>query len=730
VSAGHGREVAVEPQAGPVGGHRGHGPGRAGRLGLDAGLVAPGPLGVGGQGGHDAVELAAGPQRGGLAQAGDDVVAHPAAVSHGLDQAQVLKIRLPPTHPRRLHVHASDCKGCDDHKRGCVAPTPYGASAAGSGQKPRSQRCGPVERPETGLQVQSRVRRPVRCILSRQCVSVPAPNATREPSTVESAITISSVNRGSFEYAVQHVAHYGDTDVFPFHPENRLFYDRPEAAVDILEEAHAGFSTWINSDATSGVSAMAPVGYTGFRWATQLDPLWNVYFLGLMVELAPAIEAARVSSEFVHSHRVQIDASSYSLFKRDGYLDFESASRDTVETYDWVVTTDIADFYPRVYHHRLENALREVDRSSDVPWRVMELLKRWSSNTSYGLPIGGPAARLLSELVLTRTDKLLLIQGHRFHRYADDYRLFANTKQEAHRSLTQLSELLLRNEGLALSKAKTRIMSRSEFISTIDLEGDDAEAAAELTENQRDRRRRARELLGLSLRYDPYAATAIEDYQALEEAVERLDIVDLFMMELSKPRIDPRLTRKLLRALEASDKTSQAHICTSLVKNMELLAPLIPQVLQAVRKVLLGVDQTIAAEARNHLSGLLAGRSYLFQLGVNEAFAVRVLADDPTGGYQQQLAQLFDTTSLPILQRDIVVAMARWGATYWLSDKKSLYDTYHPWVKRALLMSSYVLGDEGKHWRDALRQRLTPFDRLTRDWVAAQVQQPGWVLPL
>lgn len=163
---------------------------------------------------------------------------------------------------------------------------------------------------------------------------------------------------------------------------------------------------------------------------------------------------------------------------------------------------------------------------------------------------------------------------------------------------------------------------------------------------------------------------------------------------------------------------------------MELLAPLIPQVLQAVRKVLVGVDPSVASESREHLARLVSDKSYLFQLGVNEAFAVRVLADDPAGRYQQQFAQMFESTPLPFLQRDIVIAMARWRATYWLSDKKSQYDAYHPWVKRALLMSSYVLGDEGKHWRDALKPRLTPFDRVTRDWIAAQTQQQGWEIPL
>jgi hypothetical protein len=525
----------------------------------------------------------------------------------------------------------------------------------------------------------------------------------------------------SFEYAVKHIGFYGDTDVFPFPVENHLFHDKGDALVKILEETHKNFTERLNVDTTSGVSSMAPVGYTGFRWATQLDPLWNAYLLALVIELAPGIEVVRVGREIVHSHRFDAGQPEYSIFKRDGFIDFESASRRTADAFDWVVATDIADFYPRIYHHRLENALREGAGSSDLPWRIMEILGRWSSNTSYGLPVGGPAARLLSELLLTRTDKLLRATGCVFHRYADDYRLFARSKQDAHASLVYLSEILLRNEGLALAKSKTRIMSRAEFISTVDPDRGDVESEVELNAEQVGRQRRARELLGLTLRYDPYSPTAVVDYAALREAVARLDIVDLFMMELSKPRIDPRLTRKLLRALDAAEPSAKGEICSSLVQNLERLAPLIPQVLQAIRKVLTGVDERIAHETRRKVSTLLDERSHLFQLGVNQAFAIRVVADAPRDIYEHQFSEIF-VKAPPFIQRDIVVAMARWRATYWLSDKKTQYDSFHPWVKRALLMSSYVLGDEGKHWRDSIKHRLSPFDLLARDWVATRAQ--------
>jgi hypothetical protein len=52
----------------------------------------------------------------------------------------------------------------------------------------------------------------------------------------------------------------------------------------------------------------------------------------------------------------------------------------------------------------------------------------------------------------------------------------------------------------------------------------------------------------------------------------------------------------------------------------------------------------------------------------------------------------------------------------------------HPWVKRAFLLSSYALGDEGKHWRSA--QTFDEFDAIAKKWMAERVQQAGWRLPV
>src|SRR5947209_13086477 len=99
-----------------------------------------------------------------------------------------------------------------------------------------------------------------------------------------------------FERAIANVTSFGDTDIFPFPIENRIFFDKQDQIVDLLLETYHSFSERLAQYPPANYSALAPVSYTGFRWATQLDPLWNLIFLGLVLSIADAIEAARISA--------------------------------------------------------------------------------------------------------------------------------------------------------------------------------------------------------------------------------------------------------------------------------------------------------------------------------------------------------------------------------------------------------------------------------------------------
>jgi Reverse transcriptase (RNA-dependent DNA polymerase) len=526
--------------------------------------------------------------------------------------------------------------------------------------------------------------------------------------------------------AVDNVASWGDTDVFPLPIENHVMHDHGAKVAALLCDIEREFESRLNSDPVQSYSTLAPVGYMGFRWATQIDPMWNAYLLSLVISLAPEIENARIPEmdEHVYSYRYR-EAPNNGLFAQDSWRQFQEKTRKLADENDYVVAVDIADFYSRIYHHRLENSLRNVDTDGARTRQIMAILSKLSNNTSYGLPVGGPAARILAELVLNRVDRLLMAEPgvDTFCRYADDYRFFVPNMQSAYRSIGFLSEKLFRNEGLSLQKSKTRIMTSAEYLSTLDPPEPPEGSAAKF--------------LGLHIHYDPYSATADEDYGRLKSQIEEFDILGLLRAELNKGRVHTALTRRLISALSYLDIAPRQQAVISLLENLEILAPVAPQVMLALRT---SADEIADDKFTDHVHGrvrdLVVSSHYVARIDLNLAFMIRALAGKRSVENEQLFIRLYNSPhgfgsgAAPTIQRDIMLIMARWRASYWLSDQKNYIGTAHLWVKRAFLVASYSLGDEGKHWRDANKPRSDSFDLVVRDWVVDKIKDKSWEVPM
>lgn len=348
----------------------------------------------------------------------------------------------------------------------------------------------------------------------------------------------------AIEAAVKNIASHGDTDVFPFPFECYLFHDEPQACIALLEMMHANFDERMAANGPDTIETLSQVGYTGFRWATQIEPFWNAYYLACVIKLAEEVEAARLplAAETVYSYRFLWQEAAGKLFGDSTWRDYKSRCMSLSAEHAFVVVTDIADFYPRVYHHRIEVALSRLSSAGDVPGRVMKMLKAFSgTHVSYGLPIGGPASRILAELALAGVDQHLAARQVIFCRYADDYCLFCADQTSAYKNLVFLSERLF-NEGLVLNKKKTRILSADEFRETAR-----AFMPAKNDEDPSDEKK----LLNISLRFDPYSPSADEDYEALKAAVGEVDILGILGREVAKAAIDPTVSRQAINAIKA-----------------------------------------------------------------------------------------------------------------------------------------------------------------------------------
>lgn len=537
-----------------------------------------------------------------------------------------------------------------------------------------------------------------------------------------------------FDCAVTNIIKHGDTDIFPFPIENHIFFDKKDDIIQLLMDLSDNFTARLAQFPPSHYSALAPVSYTGFRWATQLDPLWNAFFLGLVLSIAEDIEKARISKtdNVVFSYRYLWDQKSGDLFDHNyNWRSFMEHSLTTAAGTKFVVTCDISEFYPRLNHHRLENALKQLRLQGDQPFKIMEFLSNFSGTNSFGIPVGGPAARILSEISLNQIDMLLRAEGIRFCRFADDYHLFCDTYRDAFHSLVFLSERLLQNQGLQLQKSKTRISSGREFIATSPLAGEiDDEEESPADEGMPDIKEQSQGLMRLSLRFDPYSPTAADDYEVLKNELKKFDVLSLLKAELVKSRIHISLSKRIVSAIRFIDDAQRDDAVLSLIENEELLYPVYANVLLVAKAVFDELKTETRLKVIKYVRQLIVEKSHVLQVELNLAYAVRLISCTDGPENEEVLNRLYKDTRSILIRRDIILAMAKWRAWYWISDLRADFRTLGPAERRAFLVASYVLTDEGKHWREHIAPELSPMENLVKKWASEKIQLTNWSIPL
>ncbi|MDD2892683.1 MAG: RNA-directed DNA polymerase [Halothiobacillaceae bacterium] len=522
----------------------------------------------------------------------------------------------------------------------------------------------------------------------------------------------------AIDLALQNIAKHGDTDVFPFPFESHLFFDRHEECKNILMDIHANFDSHMAQSPPSTLETLTQVGYTGFRWATQIEPFWNAYYLALVISIAEKIETTRVPVDkySVFSYRYELDKSTAKLFKPSTWSDYKRKSLELSHDYQYVVVTDIADFYPRIYHHRIDNALRRLPGVGDTPNKIMDLLFSFSKNVSYGLPVGGPASRILAELALVTTDLQLSRRNIKFCRYADDYSIFCDSKSDAYKVLVLLSEKL-HNEGLSLQKKKTKIITTEEFRETARLL-DPADKTDPLAEEEQ-------KLLNISLRYDPYSDTANEDYETLKAAVNNIDIIAILGREVSKTTIDATVTKQAINAIYALEPHEKYGAISTLLEkdNLSVLSPVFVLVMRATKGVYDDIPEYGQDFIDQQLISLYESGSELLSVDLNISYYVLALSKRRSLQKEEILIDIFDNTTKPLIKRQVIMVMASWDCHYWLTDIKGHYGGFTEWEKRAIIIASYSLGDEGKHWRTHTKDTWRNQEILIRDWYASRIQK-------
>lgn len=517
----------------------------------------------------------------------------------------------------------------------------------------------------------------------------------------------------SLDWALKHIDAHGDTDLFPRPFEFSAIAHCWEPGRGYGEIKSRGVRELLRAYDLSSWSlrpqrrCITPKNRYGFRIGTQLDPLDSLFFNGIVYEIGEEIEAARVAKDrnVVHSYRFKPSVDGDMFDRGFGYRTFLRAveEKSSEPHYLWIVTADIADFYPRIYSHPLENALSVSVGSRPHTDALVRFLGQLNQSVSYGLPVGPSASRLLAELVISDVDRLLLSDGVDFVRFVDDYRIFCRTERDAYDALAKLANALFDAHGLTLQQHKTAIFSKDEYLRALAPDEEDLERTRLSEEFDR-----IVEEMGLDDPYDPIEYDALDP--VIKGKVDRLNLRGILDEQVALGIEANALTLKFL--FRRLGQLGDYDVLEDIIANPRALY----LVLRDFAAYAVAAADSKGADLGRNLLELLHD-DVLGHLDFNRAWMLSPFTQRPELNCVDRLLRLLAAAPSQLERRELLLSLGSHGASDWISSQRRNYDQESPWCRRAFLASARAMpGDQAGHWYKAIRPQLDVLEQSVTIW--------------
>jgi hypothetical protein len=512
------------------------------------------------------------------------------------------------------------------------------------------------------------------------------------------------LNSTALDLALEHLESQGDSDIVPAAFEIAAIRHSWDQLGPYL--ANQDLDVW-----QTGASrqCLSPKQHLGLRVATQLDPVDALLTTALITDVGERLEAVRLprEDEIVHSHRFESGLPHGRLFSPDfNFRSFRDRSLELVNERDgFVLLTDISDFYPRLYLHRVENALRAALQPDDSAGRVLiKFLTQWNQSISYGLPIGTSAIRLVAEVTINDVDQALAAEGYVFCRYSDDYRVFVESPREAREALAFLARILFDNHGLTLQQGKTEIVSAETFIRRFSWSEQDRATAS--------RQEHLAALLD-QVGIDTYDLPDFEDLpEEIAEEIEKANVWQLLREQLESDRPDIRTVRFGLQQVRWWGLQDEDGLILEHISRFESLFG------DAVRAATAHVELT-AQDMRALANRLLelVDDPVFGHLEYFRSWILSVLAESPDWNHSSRLMEIHRRFFDSFTRSAATLALGVAGVDHWFRRRRGELSLMDPWERRAFLAGAVCLpADERKHWYASVRPGLTDLERAVVDW--------------
>ncbi|MDX8047598.1 RNA-directed DNA polymerase [Gracilibacillus sp. S3-1-1] len=520
----------------------------------------------------------------------------------------------------------------------------------------------------------------------------------------------------SLEWALKHIENYGDTDIFPIPFEYeaiRYLWDKNtrELPNGTTLKEYLRNKNILNWSVRDHRRSLTPKHKFGFRLSTQLDPLDTIVYLALVYEIGEDIESKRIPVEKNVSFSFRFNPEENGkMFSSDigygSFINYCSSKVDELigdENINYVVVADIADFFPRLYLHPLENALTSCTNMTNHVIAIKRLLNNWNYSISYGIPVGQDSSRLLAELTLNDIDEGLLSEGVDFCRFVDDFRIFCSSKKEAYQQLALLAEMLFENHGLTLQQHKTKIISVEEFRknylkSEESIEVDRLSDEFEILLNE----------MGID---DPYVDI---DYDVLPEdlqqQIDSLNLMAILQEQINSDSIDTKIVGFVLRRMGQLKNPEALEL---VLDNIDKLYTVFKHIFEYINELDLDASQKeeIGEKLLDILDNSIVGHLEFHRMWLFKTFS------NGEGWNINRLATYYNEYFDDFSRRKIILALGIANQDSWFKTRKRSIMQLTNWQRRAFLASAKCLpGDEATHWYRSILSRLDVLEIAVVKW--------------
>lgn len=209
-----------------------------------------------------------------------------------------------------------------------------------------------------------------------------------------------------------------------------------------------------------------------FRHGSVPEIVDRIYYQALCNAIASKVDSSltRIEDNVLFSYRLSDKEDDENMFIKSSksYNDFISYQNFLCESndYQYVLETDIADYFERIYHHNLIQLLQGFSCDYEIIEAIAKLLRKWNEGVSYGIPQSLWPSYLLGNSYLHELDVAMIRDGIKYVRYVDDIRVFCKSKEIAKRELMRIDQII-RPLGLNLQPSKTIIYEKKAFCERI-----------------------------------------------------------------------------------------------------------------------------------------------------------------------------------------------------------------------------------------------------------------------